>query len=97
MSEVDLIATIPVADEVRDRVTRLLSEYGRSVRQEPGNLRFEAYLDAEAGALVVVERYRDAAAFADHLSRPQNAAFNAELAQITGGGGSRLQMLKLLD
>lgn len=97
MSEVDLIATIPVAEEARDRVARLLSDYGRSVRQEPGNLRFEAYLDAKSGALVVIERYRDAASFADHLSRPQNAAFNTELAQITGGVRSSLQMLEPLD
>jgi quinol monooxygenase YgiN len=97
MSEVNLIATIPVAADVRDQVARLLSDYGHDVRAEPGNLRFELYLDADAGALVVVERYRDQAAFADHLARPENAAFNSELARVTNGGASRLQMLEFLD
>lgn len=96
MSEVNLIATIPVAADVRDQVARLLSEYGHQVRQEPGNLRFEAYLDQAGGSLVVIERYRDGAAFADHLARPGNASFNNALAELTGGGESRLQMLKLL-
>ncbi|MBA3021537.1 putative quinol monooxygenase [Propionicimonas sp.] len=96
MSEVNLIATMIVAAEVRTQISQLLGDYGRQVRTEPGNLRFESYLDRDRGALVVVERYRDEAAFNDHLARPENAVFNARLGEISGGE-SVLQMLEALN
>lgn len=92
-SQIDLIATIPVAPEMLPTAAALLLEYGNVVRAEPGNLRFEAYHDHETSSMVVVERYASAEAFQAHLSDPANAVFNAKLGEILGGGGSTLQML----
>lgn len=96
MPQINLIATIPVPPDVLPAASALLLEYGEVVRAEPGNQRFEAYLDQGNGAMIVVERYADAEAFEAHLTNPANAAFNARLAQLLGGGGSSLQMLEPL-
>ncbi len=96
MSEINLIATIPVPAEALATASALLRAYGEVVRAEPGNLRFEAYVEPDTGALVVVERYADADAFQAHLSDPANAEFNGRLADVLGGGGSSLQMLEPL-
>lgn len=90
---IDLIATIEARPEVLPAAAALLIEYGAIVSAEPGNLRFEAYRDRESGSMVVVERYASVEAFEVHLANPANAAFNARLAGILGGGGSTLQML----
>ncbi len=82
MREVDLIADIPMPAAVREEGSHLLGEYGRQVRTEPGNLRFESYVAEDTGDLVVIERYRDQAAVRDHLGRPDSAAFNAWLAVL---------------
>ena len=96
MSQIDLIATIRVPQDRLPVASALLLEYGVVVRAEPGNRRFEVYVDRDAGALVVIERYADADAFDAHLANPANAAFNRNLAEVLGGGGSTLQMLDFL-
>lgn len=96
MPRIDLIATIPVPPDVLPAASALLLEYAEVVRAEPGNQRFEAYLDQGSGAMIVVERYADADAFEAHLTNPANATFNAKLAQLLDGGGSTLQMLEPL-
>ena len=96
MPQIDLIATIPVPEDRLAAASALLLEYGELVRAEPGNLRFEAYLDRDSGAMIVVERYADADAFDAHLTNPANAEFNGKLAVVLEGGGSSLQMLDLL-
>ncbi len=93
MPQIDLIATIPVAEELLPTASKLLLEYGEVVRAEPGNLRFEAYQDRDTSAMVVIERYASAEAFEAHLTHPANAEFNGKLAEVLGGGGSSLQML----
>ncbi len=97
MSEVDLIATIPVPEGMLPAAAALLLEYGVVVRAEPGNARFEAYSDRETGSMIVLERYASSEAFAAHLADPANAEFNAKLAAILGGGGSTLQLLDPLN
>ena len=92
-SPIDLIATIDVSPEVLPVAAALLLEYGKVVRAEPGNVRFEAYRDRDSGSMVIIERYASPEAFEAHLSDPRNAEFNAQLASILGGGGSTLQML----
>ena len=42
MPQIDLIATIEVRPDVLGVAAALLLEYGEAVRDEPGNLRFEA-------------------------------------------------------
>jgi quinol monooxygenase YgiN len=96
MSQIDLVATIEVRPDVLGVAAALLLEYGDAVRDEPGNLRFEAFRDRASGAMVVVERYASEEAFEAHLADPANAEFNAKLTAILGGGGSTLQMLEPL-
>jgi len=96
MPQIDLIATIGVRPDVLGVAAALLLEYGDAVRDEPGNLRFEAFRDSDSGAMVVVERYASEEAFEAHLADPANAEFNAKLTAILGGGGSTLQMLEPL-
>jgi quinol monooxygenase YgiN len=96
MRQIDLIATIDVRPDVLPVAAALLLEYGDAVREESGNLRFEAFHDPDNGALVVVERYASQEAFEAHLAHPANAEFNARLAAILGGGGSTLRMLEPL-
>jgi quinol monooxygenase YgiN len=96
MPQIDLIATIEVPEEVLPAAAALLLEYGDVVRTEPGNLRFEAYRDADTGAMVVVERYASDEAFEAHLAHPANAEFNGRLADLLGGAGSSLQLLEPL-
>ncbi|MFZ4896398.1 putative quinol monooxygenase [Plantibacter sp. Mn2098] len=75
-------------------VARLLADYAEHVRAEPGNIAFDAYsVQNDAVRFVVHEIYRDEAAFADHLSAPQNAAFNASLTAFIVEQATRSTML----
>ncbi|MEV6929314.1 putative quinol monooxygenase [Dactylosporangium sp. NPDC051485] len=97
MSAVDLIARIATTPETFDRLRRLLEDYAQTVRDEPGNLRFELYASREDHSLVVVERYEDDRAFEQHCRSPENARFNRALQSLLGGRGSALEMLTRLD
>lgn len=96
MPAVDLIATIPVPPELLEQAAAMLLAYGELVRTEPGNLRFEAYVEQGTSALIVIERYADQAAFEAHLNDPANADFNGRLGELLSGGGSSLQLLDQL-
>lgn len=96
MPEVNLIATIPVPPDLLAQASEMLLAYGDLVRSEPGNLRFEAYLERATGSMIVIERYADQAAFDAHLSDPANADFNTRLGELLAGGGSSLQLLQQL-
>lgn len=90
---VNLIAQIPSRPGKGAEVLALLQEYAVHVNADPGCDRFEVYLDREQGdQVVVIERYRDGAAFEAHIADPQNAVLNGKLAELTLGG-SRLQFL----
>jgi quinol monooxygenase YgiN len=65
------------------RVAELLRDLTRSVRQEPGNLRFDPYTQvARPAEFFVFEVYRDEAAFQAHLGADHGARFNAALADL---------------
>jgi quinol monooxygenase YgiN len=87
MSTVNLVASLSAPPEATERVTELLLEYARHVTMMDGVERFEVYVDREdPGNLVVLERYRDAAAFDAHLADPENTALNEKLRNLTTGG-----------
>ncbi|MBK7820218.1 MAG: antibiotic biosynthesis monooxygenase [Tessaracoccus sp.] len=89
MGAVNLIASIPARAETVDEVRALLVEYGTHVLAMPGAERFEVYVDREDPVIVVVvERYADDQAFAEHLADPANAVLNDALATLTDGGSS---------
>ncbi len=90
---VDLIASIPSRPGQGAAVLALLREYAVHVNADPGCDRFEVYVDRDdADRIVVIERYRDQEAFANHLADPENEVLNAKLADVTLGG-SQLQFL----
>ena len=93
MAAVNLIASIPARAETVDDVRALLVEYAAHVVAMPGAERFEVYVDRDnPTTVVVVERYADDKAFAEHLADPANAVLNDALASLTDDGSS-LQFL----
>lgn len=86
MSAVNLVASLSAPAENAERVTELLLQYAHHVAMMDGVERFEAYADRDhADNLVVLERYRDAAAFDAHLADPENTALNDKLRNLTNG------------
>ena len=77
-----------------DRVAELVGRLADQVRAEPGNVVFDPFTRTERGReYVVVEAYRDDAAFQRHLNSVHSRTFNAELAELIEGAGSDLTWL----
>jgi len=75
-------------------VASLVAGLTELVRAEPGNLAFVPYtLESNPRHWFVYEVYEDEAAFQAHITAPYGAVFNAELATLVEGGGSRLTWL----
>jgi len=97
MDPVDLVASLTAPTESVEEVRRLLIEYGHHVRSMQGTERFEVYaVRDQPGEMVVLERYRDGAAFDAHLADPENAVLNGKL-QALGAGASRPTFLTPLS
>jgi quinol monooxygenase YgiN len=104
---IELVARFTAQYGREEEVSHLLLALAENVRQEPGCLAFEPYRVAAspvgAGAstdpeaigtgFVVVEAYRDEAAFAAHLVAPYGATFNAALGPLIVEDGSALTFL----
>ncbi|GAA1800761.1 putative quinol monooxygenase [Agromyces neolithicus] len=107
---VELVARFTALPGREEEVARLLLALAANVREEPGCLAFEAYRVGPApsgsGAtaepvpagtgFVVLEAYRDEAAFAEHLAAEHGAEFNAALAPLIIEDGSVLTFMSLL-
>lgn len=107
---VELVARFTARPGCEEEVARLLLALTAKVRSEPGCLAFDPFRVAapppgsgvSAGpervgaAFVVVEAYRDDAAFAEHLAAPYGAEFNAALGPLTEEAGSVLTFLTAL-
>ena len=89
MTAINLIATIKAHQQSASEVHALLVAYGAHVLTMDGSERFEVYVDRdEPTVLIVIERYRDEAAFEEHLADPANAELNAKMAPLTDGGST---------
>ncbi|MFT0762511.1 antibiotic biosynthesis monooxygenase family protein [Actinomyces sp. F1_1611] len=88
MSAVNLIARIPCPVENLTAVQQLLEEYGAHVRTMDGAERFEVYRAQDADEVVVLERYRDQQAFAEHMADPANKVLNDRLGELTPTGSA---------
>ena len=74
MSEIQLIARYVISPGKEDEVNRLLGELATASRGEAGNVSFEAFAGLDdPRRIVLLERYRDAAALAAHRERPHFA------------------------
>jgi quinol monooxygenase YgiN len=90
---VTLIARFVALPGHRDAVASLIGTYAEHVRTTPGCVWFLPTTGVEHPLeFVVLERYEDGAAFAQHIADAENAAFNAVLASHVEGP-SRLEML----
>lgn len=93
-AKVALFAEISPLPGNEAQVAQLLARFSERVRQEPGNLTFEAHRIAGLeNSVFVYESYRDEAAFRTHLSSEHGSEFNRLLGPLVTGGGSRLTML----
>jgi autoinducer 2-degrading protein len=89
-----LYAEFTAASGAEDRVAELVRDLTLRVRAEPGNVVFNAHTVAgEPRKWFVYEVYRDEDAFRTHLAADYGATFNAALAELVEGGGSRLTLL----
>ena len=72
-------------------VAALISGLQEKVRQEPGNLVFQATTrQSNSREFFVYEEYVDEAAFQAHISADYGAVFNEKLASLIEGDGSQL-------
>jgi quinol monooxygenase YgiN len=93
-----LYAEFTAVEGSTDAVVKLIADFATVVRQEPGNLCFDAYqLADEASTIFVHERYADQAAFDTHLASEAGRVFNIALAPLVIGGGSALTMLSPIE
>jgi quinol monooxygenase YgiN len=80
------------------KVEELLALLAVAVREEPGNIAFDAYRKRDdPTGFFVYEIYEDEAAFQLHLRQEHGRAFNAELAHLVQGGASELTWLSPLQ
>ncbi|GAA3803559.1 hypothetical protein GCM10022600_27240 [Qipengyuania pelagi] len=72
-----------------DELASHIAELASAVRREAGNEAFEVFAkpNSERGWLMI-ERYRDKAAFERHLDMSHTKAFNAALEELVEGGAS---------
>ncbi len=75
MSELHVVATIPVKAEHVESLREALSGLAEATRQESGCLAYDLYESAVApGVFVTVERWTDQAALDAHMQAPHVAA-----------------------
>lgn len=97
-SQIVLIAEFTARANEEERVASLLDGLATKVRQEPGNIAFDCYRQAEnPEKFVVYEIYRDRQAFEDHIAADYGAMFNARLQELIIEPHSILTFLRPLD
>lgn len=75
MSELHVVATIPVRPEAVEKVRGALGDLVTATRAEEGCLAYDLYESAAApGTFVTVERWTDQAALDAHMTQPHVAA-----------------------
>ncbi|MDN0197416.1 antibiotic biosynthesis monooxygenase family protein [Streptomyces sp. S.PNR 29] len=92
-----LLAEFTAREGAQDEVARLIGDYARKVREEPGNLAFDVYTKASnPRAYWIFEVYRDEDAFQTHLNAPYGGPFNAALTPLIEEDASVLTFLEPL-
>jgi quinol monooxygenase YgiN len=89
-----LYAEFTAKEDRSDEVEELLRGHVAEVRQEPGNLVFDAYRTRDdARRFFVFEVYRDLPSFEAHLRAPYGGPFNRKLRGLIVENGSQLTFL----
>lgn len=86
MTELHVVATIPVRPEAVDEVRRALETLAAATRSEDGCLAYDLFESASTpGTFVTLERWTDSAALDAHMGTPHvAAAFEAAGEALTG-------------
>lgn len=86
MSEMHVVATIPVKPEAVKDARSVLDTLIAATRREAGVVSYDLYESASTpGTFVMVERYRDQAALDEHLASPHLAAAFAAAEPLLAG------------
>lgn len=86
MSELNVVATIPVKAEHVETIRGALVQLAGATRQEAGCLAYDLYESAAApGVFVTVERWTDRAALNAHMQSPHVAAAFAAAGDALSG------------
>ncbi|QYJ03714.1 antibiotic biosynthesis monooxygenase [Nocardioides panacisoli] len=86
MSEIHVVATIPIKPEAVEEARSALESLIVATRQEPGVVSYDLYESASApSTFVMVERYRDQAALDEHMASPHLAAAFAAAEPLLAG------------
>ena len=89
-----LLAEFTAREGTEAEVARLIGDYGRTVREEEGNLAFDVYTRAaNPRGFWIFEVYRDEDAFQAHLNAPYGGPFNAALTPLIEEDASVLTFL----
>ncbi|MFH8253100.1 putative quinol monooxygenase [Microbacterium sp. B2969] len=89
-----LYARFTAQDGCADEVENLLRDLVANVRNEPGNIVFDAYREKDHDhRFFVFEVYRDLESFEAHLTAPYGGPFNRALRNLIVEHGSRLTFL----
>lgn len=93
-----LYAEFTVKAGHEERVAEMMATLTTHVRNEPGNLLFNAYTrENDPRSYFVFEIYRDDDAFEEHIAADYGARFNSELSAHIEEDGSVLTHLRGLD
>lgn len=90
-----LFAEFTALEGCQGSVASLVADLAALVLAEPGTVVFAPYtLRSDPRRWFVYEVYRDDAAFQAHIATDHSVRFNADLAPLVEGGGSRLTWLQ---
>ncbi len=96
-NRIALHATFTALPGKADDVATLLAKYAELVREEPGNLLFEAHQHSdEPERFFVYETYLDETAFHEHLGHTAGHEFNTRLSPLIMEQTSKLTLLQPL-
>lgn len=86
MSELNVVATIPVKPEHAEALRGALTQLGEATRQESGCLAYDLFESAAApGVFVTIERWTDQDALDAHMKTPHVAAAFAAAGDALAG------------
>ncbi len=86
MTDVNVVATIPVKPEAVDQVRAALVTLAAATRDEEGCVSYDLYESAAApGTFVTIERWTDAAALDAHMGTPHVATAFAAAGEALSG------------
>ncbi|GMA24821.1 hypothetical protein GCM10025864_25800 [Luteimicrobium album] len=93
-----VVAYMRCMSAMQGTVHAMVVDHARTVRREPGCIRFMPYVEhGDEDVVVVLEEYRSESDFQSHLAANHSRAFNRAIASLVVGGKSTLTHLRSLE